>query len=72
MPGGGIPSKWVEVVDTFNAGALLSLASLGVLKKRVLRHIPADDLEAALEFGGSDEADTVSRHGAIPPRAGAV
>lgn len=55
--------------DTFNAGVLASLAQQGVLSKRGIAALQADQLTAALTLGARAAAVTVSRPGANPPWA---
>lgn len=55
--------------DTFNAGVLASLRRQGVLSKRGLASIAADQIAAALRLGAQAAAITVSRPGANPPWA---
>lgn len=53
--------------DTFNAGVLAKLATLGVLEKSKLRVLSQELLEQALSYGTRVAAVTVSRAGANPP-----
>ena len=70
-----VPSRRVAVVDTvgagdtFNAGVLARLSSLGVLSRDGIAALSRDDLRAALEHGAEVAAVTVSRAGANPPWA---
>jgi fructokinase len=53
--------------DTFNAGALSALHSVGALTKARLAAVTDDELDAALTLGNRAAAITVSRAGANPP-----
>lgn len=55
--------------DTFNAGVLAALARAGVLTKEKITCLTPEDAEAALAYGASVAAITVSRAGANPPWA---
>ncbi len=69
-----VPSQRVTVVDTvgagdtFNAGVLAVLAERGCLEKEAVASLDASTIEAALTFGASVAAVTVSR--AVPIRPG--
>lgn len=78
MQGGAevtVPAQRVEIVDTvgagdtFNAGVLAKLDTLGALQKPALRSLPAEVLREALEHGARVAAVTVARAGANPPWA---
>ena len=68
-----VQSQAVEVVDTigagdtFNAGVLTRLAESGLLSKASVAALGEDDLRAALAFGATAAAATVSRAGADTP-----
>lgn len=68
-----VPARRVELVDavgagdTFNAGVLASLNKNGLLQKSALTRIEEHEIRAALEFGATVAAVTVSRSGANPP-----
>lgn len=53
--------------DTFNAGVLASLDTVGLLTKGAIASITVDQLAAALSLGIKAAAITVSRPGANPP-----
>ena len=55
--------------DTFTAGLLAALSNAGLLDKKSIAAISADDLEKALGFAARAAAVTVSRPGADPPWA---
>jgi fructokinase len=53
--------------DTFNAGFLAKLYSLGILNKVALAKVSRDEIFQALEYAAKVAAVTVSRSGASPP-----
>lgn len=55
--------------DTFNAGVLASLNNQGVLSKKGLASLTAENIRLALRYGAQAAAVTVSRPGANPPWA---
>lgn len=55
--------------DTFNAGVMAQLSESGLLTKRNIGQVSAEQIEAALAHGGKVAAITVSRSGANPPWA---
>ncbi len=69
-----IPPYRVAVVDTvgagdaFSAGLLAGLAERNVFSTAALASLPADEVTAALRFGGAVAALTCTRAGADPPR----
>ena len=70
-----VPARRVEIVDTvgagdtFNAGVLAKLSTLGMLQKAELKTLSPEAMTEALEYGARVAAVTVSRAGANPPWA---
>ncbi|MDA5094631.1 carbohydrate kinase [Aliiroseovarius sp. KMU-50] len=65
-----VPATVVDTVgagDTFNAGVLAMLSSLGCLSKTGIRKVSPENMEKALSYGARVAAITVSRAGANPP-----